>query len=193
MPRTRTFLGIDVGDPIRTAAVALQQKLARSGATVNWVPAENLHITLLFLGEVDDRDLPAVCRAVAAAARREPPFELRVCGVGAFPTPRRPRTVWAGVADGAAELTRLHTALEAPLLDLGAYRREERAFTPHLTLGRVKSEPDGQLLAAELPKHLSWDGGRAAVAEIVAYASDFRRDGPAYTVLARGPLAGRPV
>jgi 2'-5' RNA ligase len=195
MARTRTFLGIDVGRDIRAAAAALQQVLGRSGANVNWVPRDNLHVTLLFLGEVDDNNLPAVCRSVARVTAAEPPFELRAAGVGAFPTPRRPKTVWAGVTDGAADLVRLHAALDAQLSEMGAYRREERAYTPHLTLGRVRSEPDGQLIAAELPKHLAWAGGRTTVEEVVVYASDFsdvRRTTPSYTVLARGPLRGGP-
>src|SRR5262245_50717195 len=125
MARVRTFIGIEVGDAIRTNAVALQQALAKTGADVNWVPLENLHITLLFLGEVDDRELASVCRAVADAVKREPVFKLRVNGVGAFPNARRPKTLWAGVTDGAAELARLHGLIEASLLDLGTYRREE--------------------------------------------------------------------
>ena len=190
MARTRTFLGIDVGKDIRVAAAALQQSLGRCGANVNWVPRENLHVTLLFLGEVDDNDLHDICRTVARVTAGVTPFELRVAGVGAFPTPRRPKTVWAGVTDGAADLVRLHAALEAPLMPSGAYRREERAYTPHLTLGRVKSEADGQMIAAELPKYLAWAGGREAVGEVVVYASELRREKPEYSILGRGELRG---
>jgi 2'-5' RNA ligase len=190
MARTRTFIGVEVGADIRQNAVALQQSLAKTGADVNWVPAGNLHVTLLFLGEVDDRELHAISRAMAGAAAGEPPFALRVSGVGAFPNLRRPKTVWAGIADGAAELARLHRLLEPPLLDLGAYRREDRPYSPHLTLGRVKSEADGQALAPVLVKHADWTGGRTTVGEVVLFASDLRREGPVYTVLARGELAG---
>jgi 2'-5' RNA ligase len=98
--------------------------------------------------------------------------------------------VWAGIADGAAELVRLHGLLEPPLLDLGAYRREERPYSPHLTIGRVKSEADGQMLAPALTKYANWDGGRATVNEVVLFASDMRREGPIYTVLGRGKLGG---
>ena len=189
MPRTRTFIGLDVGDDIRTRAAALQEELA-AVADVKWVEPHNLHVTLLFLGEVDDRELVGVCRLVSAAARREPPFPLRVSGVGAFPTPRRPKTLWAGITDGADTLVRLYAALEQPLLDLGAYRREERAFTPHLTLGRVKADADAHQLAAELPKRLAWDGGRTLIDEVIVYTSELRRDGPEYTVVGRGPLGG---
>lgn len=190
MARARTFIGVEVGEAIRDSALALQHTLAKTGAAVNWTPAGNFHLTLLFLGEVDDRDLPALCRIVAEVAATEPPFTVCVSGVGAFPNARRPKTLWAGITDGATELVRLHDALEQPLLDLGCYRREDRAYTPHLTLGRVKSDEDGNKLVAELSKHLAWSGGQTTVTEVVLFNSELRRDGPEYTALGRGRLRG---
>jgi RNA 2',3'-cyclic 3'-phosphodiesterase len=191
MPRTRTFIAVDLSADIRSAAVALQQGLAKSGAEVKWSSPESLHVTLLFLGEVDDRELHTVCRAVKEVAATEPTFPLRVSGVGAFPTPRRPKILWAGITEGADELRRLYGKLEEKLLDLGCYRKEERGYTPHLTLGRAKSEADGFTLARELPKLLAWDGGRTVVDEVLVYGSALQKDGPEHTVLGRGELAGR--
>lgn len=190
MGRVRTFIGIGVSETIRANAAALQQALVRSGADVNWVAAANLHVTLVFLGDVDDRELPGICRATAAIAAGEPAFTLRVAGVGAFPTSRRPRTVWAGVTDGSDALARLHGRLESTLEELVGYRREDRPYTAHLTLGRVKSEPAGQVLAQELTKHATWDGGQTLVTELAVYSSELRRDGPEYSILGRAPLAG---
>jgi 2'-5' RNA ligase len=189
MARTRTFLAVDIGDDIRTAAVALQQRLARTGADLKMADPDTMHITLLFLGEVDEIELVSVCRAVKEVAGREPPFPLRVSGVGAFPTPRRPKVVWAGVTDGAAELQRLYGLLEERLLALGCYRKEERGYTPHLTLGRVGAE-GGPALAGELPKLLAWDGGRTVADEVLVFGSELTRSGPVYTVLGRCELKG---
>src|SRR5262245_12320432 len=191
MPRTRTFIAVEIGADIRESAVALQETLAKTGAEVKWVTPESMHVTLLFLGEVDDRELPAVCRVVKEVAAAEPPFPLRVSGVGAFPTPRRPKILGAGITDGADDLTCLYDKLEAKLLDLGCYRKEERGYTPHLTLGRVKNEADGFTLAKELPKRLAWDGGRTVVDEVLVFASVLEKDGPVYTVLGRGELKGK--
>jgi 2'-5' RNA ligase len=191
MPRTRTFIAVEIGDDIRNNAVALQQALAKTGAEVKWVTPESLHVTLLFLGEVDDREWPAVCRVVKEVAATEPPFPLRVSGVGAFPTPRRPKILWAGITDGAEPLKRLYEKLEAKLLDLGCYRKEERGYTPHLTLGRVKNDADGFTLAKELPKRLTWDGGQTVVDEVLVFSSVLEQDGPVYTVLGRGELSGK--
>jgi 2'-5' RNA ligase len=190
MSRTRTFIAVELSAAIRNQVVALQQTLGRTGANVKWVEPENLHVSLVFLGEVDDRELPQVCRVVQEVAAGEPPFALRVAGVGAFPNPRHPKVVWAGITDGADALQHLHQSLEANLLALGCYRQEERGYTPHVTLGRVKGERDGMALAPELSKRLSWDGGRTMVDEVVVFGSVLEKTGPVYTVLGRGELQG---
>jgi 2'-5' RNA ligase len=190
MARTRTFIAVDVNGAIRTAATAVQRTLMKTGAQARWVEAESLHLTLLFLGEVDDNDLARICRVVANVANTEAPFLLTVAGVGAFPTPRRPKVIWGGITDGADALTRLHTAIEAPLLELGCYRTEDRAFTPHLTLGRLKGEEDGNLIAPELSKLADWKGGYTQVEEVLVMSSEMRRNGPEYTVVGRAALMG---
>jgi RNA 2',3'-cyclic 3'-phosphodiesterase len=195
MARIRSFIGIEIDDGVRSAAEAVQQELTRTGAQVKWVEPKNLHLTLAFLGDVHDRALADLFTTVGKVAKAEPPFAMTLAGLGAFPTPRRPKVLWAGIADGADELARLHTALEGPLIDLGVYRREDRGYTPHLTLGRVSGEESGALLSPELPKFADWTGGTTAVSEIVVFGSELRRDGPVYTVLGRCPLKGkrRPV
>jgi 2'-5' RNA ligase len=192
MARIRTFIAVDVGAEVRKRAAALQQQLARTGAEVKWIAPDQMHLTLLFLGDVDELELVKVCRAVQEVAAREPPFPLRVSGVGAFPNNRRPKIVWGGITDGADALRRLYGLLEEKLLDLGVYRKEDRDYTPHLTLGRAKAEAGENALARELPKLLAWDGGRAVVDEVLVFSSELRRDGPEYAVMGRGELAGRP-
>src|SRR5205823_14681556 len=103
------------------------------------------------------------CRAVTECCAGIDCFTLTVESVGCFPNPRRPRTVWAGVGAGTQELCALHDALEPPLLALGCYRREERAYTPHITLGRVKSDHPTDKLAVALAKQTGWRGGTIEV------------------------------
>jgi 2'-5' RNA ligase len=188
MARLRTFIAVDIGKAIRGRAVALQEALARSGTDVKWVEPDNLHVTLLFLGEVEDRDVPAVCRVVADCAGELPPFALQVATAGCFPNPRRPRILWVGVGRGTQELVALHDALEPPLLELGCYRREDRPYTPHITLGRVKSDRPTDRLAQALAKQAGWDGGEIDVREVLVMSSELRPQGPVYTVLSRGKL-----
>jgi 2'-5' RNA ligase len=195
--RLRTFLAVDVGKAVRARLVALQESLARTGAGVKWVEPENLHVTLLFLGEVDEREVIDVCRAVAEVCGRHDRFALSVETVGCFPNPRRPRVVWAGCGVGGPELIALHDALEPPLLALGCYRREERQYTPHLTLGRVKSEGGGPALAVALQHKAGWQAGETEVREVLVMSSELTPQGPVYAVLSRAklrkPAGGRTV
>jgi 2'-5' RNA ligase len=188
MARLRTFVAVDLGKPLRDRLVSLQESLARTGADVKWVEIENLHVTLLFLGEVTDRDVPALCRAVAECCAQHDGFLLSIETVGCFPNPRRPRVVWAGVGEGAAELCALHEALEPPLLALGCYRREERQYTPHVTLGRVKSDSHTDKLATALTKYACWQGGMVEVREVLVLNSELRSQGPVYSILSRAKL-----
>jgi RNA 2',3'-cyclic 3'-phosphodiesterase len=175
---------------IRQRAAALQQTLAKCGAAVKWVEANQMHITLHFLGEVDDRELYAIMKAMKQSTRNEPSFRVSVGGVGAFPTVRRPKTLWGGIREGDEELRRLHAAGEPGLTAVGVYRREDRGYTPHLTLGRVKDEADGQLLAAELLNYADWFGGDFVVEELLLMQSELRREGPEYSIVGRAELGG---
>jgi 2'-5' RNA ligase len=188
MARLRTFIGVDIGKAIRERAVALQEKLSQSANGVKWVEPENLHITLLFLGEVDDREVPAVCRAVAEQTIQHPAFEMSVEKLGCFPHPRRPRIIWIGVGQGEKELCALHDALEPPLLQLGCYRREERQYRPHITLGRVRTDRPPDKLASALTQNQAWEGGRVPVHEVLVMSSELTPQGPNYTILSRGKL-----
>jgi RNA 2',3'-cyclic 3'-phosphodiesterase len=190
MARIRTFLAIDPGKPIRERALALQNYLAETGVTVKWVESDNLHLTLIFLGEVEDRNLMAICRATAAEAGKHEPFPLTLAGAGCFPNERRPRVLWIGVSEGAEEVCSLQRALEGPLLDLGCYRREERAFTPHLTLGRVQSDQGTSDLSTALARKKDWQAGTTTISEVLIMSSELRSKGPVYTVMGRAKLGG---
>jgi 2'-5' RNA ligase len=188
MSRLRTFIAVDLSKSIRDKTVALQNTLAKTGADVKWVEPANLHVTLLFLGEVDDRQVPEVCRLTANCVGAHPAFSMQVESVGCFPNPRRPRVVWVGVGAGFEAISAIHDALEIEFDDLG-FRREERRYTPHITLGRVKSEGPNEKLVEALAKNAAWKGGETQVTEIHVMSSELSPHGPAYTVLSRAPLA----
>jgi 2'-5' RNA ligase len=190
MARLRTFIALPLEKPIRDRLVTLQERLAASGNDVKWVEHDNLHVTLLFLGEVDERDVAGVCRAVVAVCQVHQGFPVAVERVGSFPNVRRPRTLWVGVGNGTQEICALHDALEPPLLDLGCYRREERQYTPHVTLGRVRGDRAGAALVPALQKQAAWQAGSMHAGEIHVLSSELTSDGPVYTVLSRAKLAG---
>jgi 2'-5' RNA ligase len=191
MPQTmRTFIGVPLPPAIRDKLVALQEQFAETGVDVKWVEPENLHVTMLFLGEVDAREVLTVCKTVEGVTATTEPFAMRVASVGCFPNPRRPRTIWAGIEKGSEKLVELHDALEVPLMEQGCYRREERAFTPHITLGRVKGESDTRSLAEAMKQQADWFAGQMAVNEIQVLSSELKKDGPVYTVMSRARLVG---
>lgn len=183
MKPTRTFIAVDPGPKVVEKLVALQGRLADTGAEVSWVEPANLHVTLLFLGEVDQRELLPVCRAVAAVCKNHEGFTLKFDTVGAFPTPRRPRILWAGISEGADALIALHADLEPPLLELGCYRREDRPFAPHVTLGRVKADGGSDDLVKSLARQANWRGPETAIREVLVMGSVLTREGPRYSVL----------
>lgn len=189
MGRIRTFLAVDPGKVLRDRALSVQHQLTHSGAQVKWVEPDNLHFTLLFLGEVDERAVLDICRATASVTAKFAPFSLSLEGVGCFPNPRRPRVIWLGVAEGTGTLGALHNALEDAFLELGCYRREERSFTPHLTLGRVQSDHQTEQLAALLARKVGWQGGATAqIDQVLVMSSTLEARGPLYTVMSRAKL-----
>jgi 2'-5' RNA ligase len=190
MARLRTFLAVPVNKAVRDRLESLQERLAGLGVDVKWVEPENLHVTLLFLGEVGEREVMPICRAAADIGRTHAAFSFSVETVGCFPNIHRPRVVWVGVGEGAAEVSALHDALESPLMELGCYRREERHFTPHITLGRVKAERTGAEITAALAKVAKWRAGEVQATEFHVLSSELTSKGPTYSVLSRVPLSG---
>lgn len=191
MSTLRTFLAIDVTDEIRDAVAEIVPRL-RTRAPVRWVAMESLHVTLNFLGDVRRESVEAICQAAAAAAARYAPFEVKFRGLGAFPSLQRPGTLWIGVRRGGDELRALQAELTAELQTIG-FPPEARAYTPHLTIGKVRSPAHGDELSRQLAAHQDKVFGVIRVTEVVVYSSDLHQDGPIYTPLGRTPLRGAPL
>ncbi|HUY89664.1 MAG TPA: RNA 2',3'-cyclic phosphodiesterase [Pirellulales bacterium] len=192
MNRTvRTFVAVEISPEIRARAAQLISRLNPTAAKVRWVEPHNMHLTLKFLGDVDLLELPELCQAVSDAVADLPPFEIEARGAGVFPDLRNPRTVWLGIGRGADEMIELHAAVERALTGLG-FRREQRRFRPHLTLGRVRGAgPGNQELAERVAEHADFAGGVASVEAIVVFSSELGRDGPTHEALATAALNGR--
>lgn len=190
MARIRTFIAVDVANSVKSRLEDLRETLAAEGTDVRWSPTENYHLTLLFLGEILRNEIVDVCRVVTARAKKHKPFSLTFAGLGGFPNNRRPKVLWAGVTDGLEPLRALHADLEEGLLQLGTYRREDRGYTPHLTLGRLTKSEKAEDWSPILAKHGGWDGGNSHVGEVLVMASDYSREDSQYTVLGRGALKG---
>ena len=129
-----------------------------------------------------------VWQVVAAQTQEHASFRVSIERVGCFPNPRRPHVLWIGVGEGTQELCALHDGLEPPLLELGCYRREARKYTPHITLGRVRSQRPADDLGIALGKQAGWQGGQISVSELLVMSSELTSQGPIYTILSRAKL-----
>ncbi len=190
MSRIRTFIAVEISKAIRRRAVDLIHRLDKSGASVNWVPPENMHLTLKFLGNVHNRELSTVCDALETTVWEMPDFSIQCHGAGVFPRPERPRTVWMGVGQGRDELIRLQGLVEKALEPF-RFRREQRRFTPHLTIGRVQGgSPNLDDLAERIAKCEDYEAGETIVSEVVVFSSEIKRGAPEYNVIGRATLGG---
>lgn len=184
----RTFIALDLDEPIREGLIGVIRQLDGAGGKVRWVEPENLHVTLKFLGDVQDGDLPAVLQAVADAAGEAEPFDFEVCGVQCIPPTGALRMIWTGVREPTGRLAGLFERLESALAPLG-HKPEGRQFHPHITLGRVRTEPrTGALRAAAAGLTRKGLGTQQAV-EVVSYSSQLTPQGPIHSVMARTALA----
>ncbi len=187
----RSFVAVETSPAVRQRAADLIEVLAASGAKASWVKPQSLHLTLKFLDEVRWNEIAEVTAAVQQAAQAAEPFELEICGAGAFPSPGRPRTIWLGTAGGSESLAALHAALEKTLKPLG-FPKEHRRFAAHLTLGRVRDAPAAAgRLGPLIKQHADYSAGQFTVHELVVFSSELTPQGPIYDILGRGPLKER--
>jgi len=184
----RTFIAVDLPEPVKTRISDLVHRLkfaAPSG--IGWVRIADLHLTVKFLGEIDETGLPAVENAVRTIAADTSVFPLSITGTGTFPPgSRKPRVIWIGIKDETV-LPDLHGRLENSLAALG-HPREDRPFHPHMTIGRVKTSGLPQALLDRLAEYASASFGDMEVREIVVYRSVLHPRGPEYTPLFKGAL-----
>lgn len=188
METIRTFIAIELNEALHRALAQTQARFQRdaSARTIRWVASENIHITLKFLGEVDAARLPALQHAVTDACARVAPFTLTLGGVGAFPNTRQPNVVWVGARGQVGEAARLAEQIDSACAALG-FAREARAFTPHLTLGRVKREAspsERQRIGALIAEMSVGDLGELRVERVSIMKSVLTPRGSIYTRLA---------
>jgi 2'-5' RNA ligase len=185
----RAFVAANLDAGLRERVARIQERLKESRADVSWVRPDNLHLTLKFLGEVGDTVLGPVADVIGSVVAGHRPFRLECAGLGAFPQPRTARVVWVGIREGAEELTRLHARLDAALEPLG-FRREQRPFTSHLTLGRVRGPGRLEQLATAVTSMPAEPLGEMLLDRIDLMRSELRPEGARYSVLREFPLEG---
>lgn len=181
----RTFVALELSRSQKDGILSLTEALKRRGIRASWSRSATLHLTLRFLGDVEASRIGDVVEAARAAISGVEPFVFATAGLGAFPSPRRPRVIWLGV-EPSPELFELQSGLERELERVG-FPRERRPFKPHLTVGRVRNPGD----AAGLPDVLAALDApheETIVRDVRVMRSTLARGGAVHEVLERLPL-----
>jgi 2'-5' RNA ligase len=146
MSLLRAFIAIEIPNSIQEAIHkdTLNLRKALNPALVRWTPCENIHLTLKFLGDVSESNLQFIKQMLMQECAEHPTFDMQVGKLGSFPNSKRPRVIWVGLS-APSELLSLQNSIEAAASRLG-YEKEERSFSPHLTIGRVRQIWDASTL-----------------------------------------------
>jgi 2'-5' RNA ligase len=180
----RTFIAIDLTPEIKTELSNLVRKLKPAGTNVKWVAADNYHLTLKFIGETSEEEIEAIKSVLNELVKRHRQFSIAFKGTGSFPQGQsRLRVIWVGVSAGD-ELLAIQTDLDQSLKKKN-FSADDRPFSPHLTIGRVRYPQKQEKLKAELDELSQKDFGLMTVKEITFFQSVLRPEGPEYRVISR--------
>ena len=182
----RTFVAIDLNQEIKKGVSQLIEDLKKQSSErrgIRWVRPEAMHLTLKFLGEINEEKVAPIRDVLERISEECKPFPLRMKGTGFFPPKSQtPRVIWIGVEE-ADYLTRLQSLVEQELEILG-FPRERRKYHPHLTLGRVKTFSEIRETLLFLEKHRDKNFGEMEVNKITFFRSILKPTGAEYSTLA---------
>ncbi len=199
MTTIRTFIAIELSDEARAALTDLQNRLKTvvPPRSVRWAASQNIHLTLHFLGDVEQDTVEKLSAAVYNATLASHPFTLTVERLGCFPNIRRPRIVWVGVSGETEPLVALHRNLGNRLKEASDFSPESRPYSPHLTIGRTKKGLPSRHLS-QLSQVLQQEQAKVGrlvqlkVREVGLIKSELSPTGPVYSLLSRGKLQSNP-
>jgi 2'-5' RNA ligase len=181
----RAFLAIQPAAEALRALRDLQRELGDVGADVRWVPVESMHLTVQFLGDVREAEVPEIDRRLRERFATIEPFDLECRGLGVFPNWKRPRVVWIGLhGDG---LDAVAESAETVLSPLG-FPPEEREFSPHITIGRMRSTRGWESLSRALRERNEQSIATSRIDHATLYRSQLRPDGAVYTPIVELPF-----
>ncbi|GAK61221.1 2'-5' RNA ligase [Candidatus Vecturithrix granuli] len=184
MDTIRSFIAIKIPDTIQEKLAGIQEKLKQADAHISWVNSENIHLTLKFLGNIQEKQVADIIAAIKESVQNIAPFQLQIGYAGAFPNIRFPRVIWVGVTDDEQNsLKTLQEDLESRLTRLG-FESEQGRFQPHLTLGRVRSQKNRSNLLRAIESMTNVWVGEIPVKAIYLVQSELKPTGSEYTDLA---------
>jgi 2'-5' RNA ligase len=182
MEHKRVFLGINLPENLKEKLTDLQNKLKKTGADVRWVEPENFHFCLKFFGSQSLSKIEKIKAAIKEVLKGQNEFLIRVETLGAFPTENSIRVIWSGATKGTEELVKLAKELDSAFEKIGI-EKEKRPFTPHITLGRARSEEGKNFLKEAIQFNKHFIIGVFELNELVLFESKLSPKGPKYSKL----------
>ena len=186
----RAFIAIDLPESVKSFLSEAQEALKSYGFGVKWVRPQNIHLTLIFLGDTATADTDKIAEAMTLAAMNCPIVSLTAKGIGVFPNVRRPRVIWAGLNGQVQTLANLQQTLNAHLANLG-FATDTRAFKSHLTLGRVKGKIALDKMIAAIDNLKEFESESFETREVILFKSELRPSGAVYTRVQAIALQGQ--
>ncbi|MDI6744478.1 MAG: RNA 2',3'-cyclic phosphodiesterase [Thermodesulfovibrionales bacterium] len=185
----RCFISLELPEELKKNIYIPIEKLKATGADVRWVQPENLHLTLKFLGDTTEEQLKNISEKLISLAKAHERFYLHISGAGVFPNLKHPRVVWLGMHD-SEEVIRLQRDIDESMEGLG-FKRDEKQFAPHLTIGRVGSLKNKDALMKELATLKEVDFGKIKVINITLMKSELKPGGAEHFKLNEIPIGKR--
>ncbi len=187
LSKIRAFIAVPVSDSVRQAIGDYQKTLRRQGIDLRWVPPENLHFTLKFLGDIDPAIVSPLGNRLGELAARTQAFPLEAAGAGAFPNPRQPRVFWIGLRRGSEPLVQLAEEVSLIVRDFPT-QADNKPFKPHLTIGRSRDREARSLHLADDLLHCAF--GECFCDRLLLIQSQLGPGGARYTPLIEAELTG---
>jgi 2'-5' RNA ligase len=185
----RCFIAVEMPGPLKTKIGELIDTLRQTGADVKWVKKENLHITLKFLGNIAESSVDDIKNSLTRKLSHYEPFCIRISGTGTFPPGRFPRVIWIGM-DEAEILNHIHKNVDEGMSGFGV-KPDDRLFSPHLTVGRVRSNKRMNELLKKIDEMRSEEFGALEISGVSLMKSELKPAGPEYERLAEIKFVGR--
>jgi 2'-5' RNA ligase len=185
--RIRAFIAIELPDSIKSMIGRVQQELKSLRLKAKWVRAENIHLTLKFLGDIDAGDIDNIGGAMADAAADSAPLALKIGGIGFFPDIKRPRVVWVGLGGEIPNLLNLQRNLEDRLATVG-FAKEKRSFKAHLTLGRIRQAANPDTVRRIIKEYIELGDHQFIADRITLIKSVLKPSGAVYSPLKQTEL-----
>ena len=184
----RSFLAFELPPDIKREVARISVEVKKSGIEAGWVKPGNIHLTIVFMGDVNEKDIPAIISRIDNTVGEYEPFKISLGGMGVFPDVRKPRVLWLGLDGEIERLSSLRDDLQKPL-EVYGIKQEKRAFRPHLTLGRFrKPVKDRDALEKIIDAYKDISGPDGKLDELILFKSELKPGGPVYTRIHSWPL-----